>query len=219
MTKPLSTRLYEDTDLSYLGPTIEPFIIGLASTIAAGRTTAVSHLVYMRGFMRFSLADVLRSEAMTRGIAAHRDELQRLGTDLRQLHGPAYLAEKLRTDLKWLSSKSPLVIVDGFRNEAEVWEFRKQKRFKLLAIDAPEEVRWERVRRRRRQGDPETYEDFQYRDQVDRGLSGDPHGQQLERLLAIADRVIMNNGTKEAFLAQVDKVVADLLHPSLSIDG
>jgi len=219
MTKPVSTRLYEDRDLSYLGPTVEPIIIGFATTIAAGRTTAVGHLLDMHGFTFLSLADVLKSEAIARGIPTRREELQRLGTELRQLHGPAYLAEKFRTDPKWLSSKSALVIVDSFKNEAEVKEFRKQKRFTLLGIDAPEELRWERVRSRRRQGDPETYADFQYQDRVDRGLSGDAHGQQLERLLAIADRVIMNHGTVEAFLAQVDKAVADLLHPSLTIDG
>ena len=34
-------------------------------------------------------------------------------------------------------NKNSLVVVDSFKNAAEVEEFRKQKRFTLLCIDAP----------------------------------------------------------------------------------
>jgi dCTP deaminase len=213
MTRPLPTKLEEDADLEYIGPTVEPIIIGIASTIAAGRTTAVGHLIERYGFSWFSLADVLKAEANRRGIPTHRTELQKLGSELREMYGDAYLAVRLRTGRKWLANKGTMVVVDSFKNVAEVEEFRKQRRFKLLGIDAPTEERWERVKKRRRQGDPKTLEGFQLQNATDKGPEGSLHGQQLEQLLEKADKVIINDGTIEQFLGEVDRFVGDLLHP------
>jgi len=215
---PVPTRLYEDRDLEYLGPTVEPIIIGIASTIAAGRTTAVGHLVERYGFGWFSLASVLKTEAIKLGIPTLRTRLQELGSHLRDEHGDAYLAVKLRTSRKWLGSTSTMVVVDSFKNVAEVEEFRKQKRFKLLGIDAPTELRWERVGQRRRQGDPITRENFLQQDTTDKGLDGSFHGQQLANLLLTADDVIVNDGTIPEFLEEIDRFVMNMLHPSTAQD-
>lgn len=219
MTKPVPTRLHEDKDLRYLGPTVEPIIIGIASSIAAGRTTAVGHLLDRHGFTLFSLGDMLKDEAVARGLPIGRSALQELGTELREIHGNAYLAARLRTSSRWLSSRATLVIVDSLKHEDEVEEFRKQRRFTLLGITAPQEKRWERLRNRRRQGDPESPEAFQQQDAIDRGLESTPHGQEVDRLLEIADSenedcLIDNSGTVTEFLSELDRFVMRLLYPS-----
>lgn len=214
VTKPVPTRLHEDEDLRHLGPTVEPIIIGLASTIAAGRTTAVGHLLNSHGFMFFSLVDMLKTEALARGLPTGRAELQVLGSTLRETHGDSCLAERLRSSRRWLSSRSALVVVDSFKHAAEVREFRKQRRFTLLGVTASEQLRWKRLMERRRQGDPVTFEAFQQLDAVDRGLKGIPHGQQTDRLLEIADLVIENNGTLSEFFSELDRFATELLHPS-----
>jgi dCTP deaminase len=218
MTRPGPTKLYEDRDLEYVGPTVEPITIGIVSTIAAGRTTAVGHLVERYGFGWFSLANILKSEADRLGIPTLRTRLQDLGRDLRKSGGGAILATRLRAGRKWLASTSSMVVVDSFKHVAEAEEFRKQKRFKLLGIDAPTELRWERVERRRRQGDPMTREEFLRQDAIDKGADGDPHGQQVASLLKMADEVIYNDGTTQEFLDRVDRFVVNLLYPSATPD-
>ena len=212
ITGPVPPKLHEDPDLEYLGPSVEPIIVGIASTIAAGRSTAVGHLLERHGFAWFSLATVLKAEAMRRGIPTLRDHLQQLGSELREVHGDAYLASKLRTERQWLASTSAMVVIDSFKNVAEAEEFEKQKRFKLLGIDAPQELRWKRVQERRRQGDATTHEDFLQQDATDRGLDGARHGQQVVELLHVADEAIVNDGTIQEFLEKVDRFVMSVLH-------
>ena len=171
MTKPLHTELYKDKDLDYLGPTVEPTIVGVVSTIAAGRTTAINHLMETQGFVWFSLAQILKEEAIKIGIPTIRESLQDFGNNLRETRGDAYLATKLRNSATWLMNKSILVVVDSFKNKAEVEEFRKQRRFTLIGIDAPLQQRWDRVVTRRRQGDPTNIEEFKKQDALDRGIS------------------------------------------------
>jgi dephospho-CoA kinase len=174
----------------------------------------VGHLIERYGFGWFSLANVLKSEAIKLGIPTHRTKLQEFGRHLREEYSGAHLAVKLRTSRKWLGSVGPMVVVDSFKNVAEVEEFRKQKHFKLLGVDAPADVRWERVKQRHRQGDPLTREDFLRQDTTDKGLDGTPHGQQLARLLEVADEVIDNDGTMQEFLEKVDRFIMNVLHPS-----
>jgi len=213
ITHPIPTRLHEDEELQYLGPTVEPIIIGIASTIAAGRSTAIQ-LLSSRGFAHFSLADVLKDEAIARGLSPGRAGLQALGSELRATRGDGYLAARLRTSPKWLSSTSTLVVVDSFKHEAEVKEFRKQRRFTLLGITAPEQERWSRVSQRCRPGEPDTLEAFRRQDAIDRGLVGALHGQQTDRLLEIADHVINNDGSIPDFLAKLDQFIKDVIYPS-----
>jgi len=214
MTRPLPTELYKDNDLEFLGPITEPLIIGIVSTIAAGRTTAISHLTERYGFGWFSLGDVLKSEAIKQGIPTLRSSLQDFGNRMREVHGDAYLAVKLRISKKWQMNQNSLVIVDSFKSVAEVKEFQKQKRFTLIGIDAPQLERWERVKLRRRQGDPTEYEDFEEQDKTDRGLNGlVSHSQQTDILIKNANHIIMNDGKFNDFTAKLDEIISKIIYP------
>jgi len=213
MTSPLPVELYKDADLEYLGPISEPLIIGIVSTIAAGRTTAISHLTERYGFAWFSLADILKSEAIKQGVSTLRPSLQDFGNSMREVYGDSYLAMKLRTSKKWQMNKNGLVLVDSFKNVGEAIEFRKQRRFTLISIDAPQNLRWERVESRRRQGDPVLHKEFIEQDAVDRGAGNESiHAQETERLMKSADYNIINDGTITDFVRKLDEVVAKILY-------
>jgi len=215
MTRPLPVELYKDSDLEYLGPISEPLIIGIVSTIAAGRTTAISHLTERYGFGWFSLGDVLKSEAIKQGVPTLRSSLQDFGNRMREVHGDSYLAMKMRTSKKWQMSKNSLVIVDSFKNMAEVNEFRKQRRFTIIGIDAPQSIRWERVNNRRRQGDPITYDGFKEQDAMDRGIGSVMlHGQETEKIIANADYKIINDEKVADFTSKLDEIISKLVYSS-----
>ncbi len=215
MTKPLPVELHKDADLEYLGPVSEPLIIGITSTIAAGRTTAITHLTERHGFAWFSLADTLKSEAIKRGVPTLRSNLQNFGNNMRELHGDAFLAVRLRASKKWQMNKNSFVIVDGFKNMAEVDEFRKQKRFTLIGIDAPDLERWRRIEARHRQGDPTSFEGFSEQDTMDRGLNTlTSHTQQVGRLINNANYTIHNNGTVDEFISNLDDIISKIIYSS-----
>jgi dCTP deaminase len=213
ITTPIPTELHKDPELEFLGPTREPLIIGIASTIAAGRTTAINHLMERYGFAWFSLGDLLKYEAIKQGIPTLRSSLQDFGKKIREVHGDNYLASKLRTSTKWQMNKNTLVIVDSFKHLAEVEEFRKQKRFILLGIDAPQHMRWQRVKSRRRQGDPTRYEDFEEQDSLDRGISSTAnHTQETNRILEQADFRLINDTEVSKFVQKLDEIVSKIVY-------
>lgn len=212
---PAPSKLSMDPDLKFIGPLNDPFIIGLVSTLGAGRTTAVKYFQERHGFEVFSLAEVIKNEANKQGLPTTRDQLQVLGTRLRVNNHSGYLAQALIQSRRWLTNKNPYVLADGFKHPEEVEEFRKkQRKFTLLAIDAPLEIRWKRVRNLRRTGDPTTYEQFKELDAVDRGISTNSteNGQQVEKVLQMANHIINNEKSQDEFFANLETLLQKVLY-------
>ena len=88
------------------------------------------------GYAYLSLSDILREELAARGLEAARDNLIRIGNELRAAHGPDILARRTMDRVRGPS------VIDSIRNPREVEFFRKQTGFLLLAVDAPIELRY-----------------------------------------------------------------------------
>jgi dephospho-CoA kinase len=129
----------------------------------------------------------VREEATRRGLDHSRDQLIRVGVDLRTKHGPGALAESVLPRLKGRS------VVDSIRNPGEVEVLRRLRSFLLLGIDAPQALRFQRSLQRGRLGDGATLEEFARKEE--RENSTTKAGQQLLATLALADVVIDNDGT------------------------
>src|SRR5262245_48414419 len=131
-------------------------IVGLTGRNAAGKGLAAEFLK-SKGFAFYSLSDVIREEVRRRGLELTRDALIATGRELRAHHGTGYLAEQIFQRLE----PGMNYVVDSFRHGDEVAVFRKASDFHLLAVRASPEVRFERIRKRGRESDPRTLEDFQ----------------------------------------------------------
>ena len=205
---PESIRLHQDEEIRFLGPFVDPLIIGIVSNVGAGRTEVVDYLTGKYGFIFFTLTSHLKDIARQQGITPDRVHLQELGTKLRELNGNAYLAEQLRKSRRWIENKHPFVVVDSFKHYAEVEEFGKQDRFYLVGISAPVVVRRERVEDRHTHGarDPEQ---FDLIDRIDRGIIEDvsSHHQQVEKVMVRADEVIHNDGSIQELYKKLDELV------------
>ncbi len=211
-TKPVPTKWHEDFEIRYLGPTNNCFIIGIVSTIGAGRTTALTHLEENRGYYIYSLAQTLRSEARRQGIPIFRENLQSIGNQIRQTKDPGYLALQMLTNPEWLSSQTTVVIVDGFKHPEEVSEFRNRGNFILLGIDASVDLRWKRLEDRSRDGDPKSRKEFDKQDKLDRGLiTGQTYSQRTNELLEMADEVIQNDSTFDDLEKNIDEYIGSIL--------
>src|SRR5262245_11739648 len=130
-------------------------IIGLTGKNAAGKGT-VSELLRQKSFYYYSLSDVIRDNLREIGRPLTRENLFQMGNELRARHGSQVLAEII---IKRLEPDKNYV-VDSFRHPAEVEAFRKRPHFTFVVVEAPAAVRFERLRARRRAGDPTTLEEF-----------------------------------------------------------
>ena len=166
-------------------------IIGLTGRNASGKGAAAEFLKSI-GFVYTSLADELRRVLQEEGIPVTRDNLIREGRRFRERWGPAFLAHRV---FKRLDPEKNY-IVDSIRHPEEVRVFRLRDDFYLLHIQAPAEIRFERIRRRGREGDPQTWEDF-LQVETRETSDADPNAQRIDRCEKLADATLVNDDSLE----------------------
>jgi len=165
-------------------------IIGLTGKNCSGKDS-VADILEAKGFERHSLSDAIRDEIRRRGKEITRDELIRVGNELRTKEGPGTLAKRI---LQLLKTKNAVIV--SIRNPGEIAELRKHQDFTLIGVDAPVDIRFRRNVERNREKAPTTL--TQFTADEERENRADPNNQQLDACLALADIRIMNDGTKAA---------------------
>jgi len=168
--------------------------VGLTGLNAAGKGEA-ARILGEYGYAYFSLSDIVREEAARRGIEQTRENLIRVGNDLRRRHGPGVLAEMIRERL------APYSVIDSIRNPEEVRVLRRLDGFLLVAVHADPETRFRRMMARGRLGDVRDFDEFLRLEE--REKSGSAYEQQLHVCIGMADASVDNNGTVEELEAQV----------------
>jgi dCMP deaminase len=182
-------------------------ILGIAGPYASGKGEAVAFLG-ARSFAVHSLSDVIRDELAKRGLAETRERMIETGNALRAAEGPGALAKRLLPRL----SPDRNAVVDSIRHPAEVEVLRAASpRFRLIWIDADENARLARLRSRGRAGDPESLEELRRLEGLELG-SDDPSTQQLRAVRALADDVIVNDGSLEELHAQLARLLRSNLY-------
>lgn len=181
-------------------------LIGLAGPNACGKGEVARYLA-QRGFAPHSLSDVVREEARARGLTTEREDLIRVGQDLRRAEGPGVLAERLLPRLE------PRAVVDSVRAPAEVEVLRAGRPdFRLIAIDAPVEERWRRAIARGRAGDAPDLESFKAHEALEN--QDDAASQQILKAMEFADERIVNDGTIDALHRKIEALLEQWGEPS-----
>ncbi len=178
-------------------------IIGLTGANASGKGKAASYLK-SKGFEYYSLSDILREEAIARKIELSRENLIKLGNEMRRKNGPSVLADLVTKKIKDQNN----CVIDSIRNPFEIKALRKLNEFILLGIDAPVKMRFKRAVARNRPGDPETLEEFVEKERKENTASST--NQQLENCLRLADILIINDSSLEDFYKKIDEKIAEI---------
>ncbi len=176
-------------------------IIGITGTFASGKDTVAEYLE-KKGFEHFSLSDEIRKIAADRGIETTRDNLRELGNSLRDEFGPDYLPKRVLQQ-----AKTDKILISSIRQPAEALYLKKNKGFVLLGIDAPIELRFERLRLRARPGDPQTLEELKDKEAKEMESKG-PNAQKIHECMNMADYKIINDGNFEKLYKEVDDVIS-----------
>jgi dCMP deaminase len=179
-------------------------IIGITGHYCSGKDTMAEHLAQM-GFSHISLSDFIREECTKRGIEITRDNLIKMGNEMREKNGHGILGERA---FEKLSAQGGDFVVTSIRHPAEVKALKKHGHFFLVEGRAPVKVRFERMQKRNRENDPKTLKEMLEKERIESQESGP--GQQMTNVIKMAEIVVNNDSTKEAQKKKLERLVADL---------
>lgn len=189
-------------------PNPDCIAIGLTGAFGSGCSTAASQLEHHRDFVKVRLSTPVR-ERFGEHDSPSRQELQRLGDEIRESEGADALA---RLALETVDEAAALLVIDGVRNVAEVAHFKNVfgHRFTLIGIVATPEARWSRIRNEQYLDPGMSEGDFHNDDRRDRNEETE-YGQQVELCMDSSDILIDNTEgvTLNEFLQKVESY-ADL---------
>ena len=176
-------------------------VIGTVGLPGSGKGEA-AEVARERGVPVVTMGDVIREECRDRGLDPATDH-GTVAKALREENGPAAIAERSLPLIREELEDSDAVLVDGIRSDVEVDAFEEAfgEDFVLVSIEAPFEVRAERVEERGRdKGEEEGGESLEARDERELGFG---MGEAMER----ADVRIDNTGSLESFRRTVETIV------------
>ena len=181
-------------------------IVGLAGTHASGKDTIAQYLVEKHGFFHVSTGDVFREEAMKKYGSIERPILYKTANEIRAQKGFGAVSELALERYEKVKDKYPNgLVVSGFRAVAEA-QVIKDAGGEIIFIDAPEDIRFERMRARARaeEGDL-TREEFDTRQTAENG--GVDKAFNILAIKEIADYTIINDQDEKTFITKFMQVL------------
>ncbi|AFC99551.1 Uncharacterized protein conserved in archaea [Methanocella conradii HZ254] len=176
-------------------------VIAFVGMPGAGKTEA-SNVARELGMPVVVMGDVLREEVSKRGLAPTDENIGGVAGQLRKEEGMDAIAKRCIPRIKAYEGRSNVVVVDGIRGIAEVEAFKGVfgDDFVLVKIDAPFEVRLERLSRRGRSDDAGGADWLRQRDE--RELSWG-----MGKAMEAADKSVTNLEPIERFKKEVRSIL------------
>jgi dephospho-CoA kinase len=182
----------------------DQLIVGITGTNGAGKGTIVDFLINKKGFKHFSAGDFITEEIIKRRLPVNRETMILVANDLRTNFGSGYIAEQL---LERAVSQGENAVIESIRTMGEVETLRKScSKFILLAVDADQKVRYERIKMRKSAKDNVSFEEFVSIEEKEME-SSDFNKQNLVACSKAADYRIQNDGKMEELVQKVEEML------------
>jgi dephospho-CoA kinase len=177
-------------------------IIGTVGLPGSGKGEAAA-VAEDAGVPVVSMGDVVREECRRRGLdpADHHGEIAQT---LREEDGLDAIAQRTLPPVREHLNDHETVLIDGIRSAVEVDRFREAfgEDFVLVSVEAPFDLREERVLDRGRDNVDEDGEPLEARDERELGFG-------MGEAMDDADVTIENTGTLEAFQKRVRELLSE----------
>lgn len=189
-------------------------LIGISGTDGSGKDSLGEFLQKEYGWYFISVTDLLRTEAINRGMPLSRSTLRQISSEWRTEHGLGVLIDKALDDFKKQECARHLagLAVSSLRNPGEVDRIHELGGL-VVWVDAPIQVRYNRaIARNKSTEDHVTFEEFQAEEQAQMTYSGGKTTLNLSGVKAKADIFINNDSDNlENFKESIQKALADYL--------
>lgn len=183
-----------------------PLVIAFTGLPGSGKSEAV-RVARERDVPVIRMGDFILEEVQRRGHPPDEEHIGPVATGMRNEHGADVWARRTleRLPAATADGRAPLVVIDGVRSLAEIERFRSElgAAFVLVAIDAADELRHERLRGRGRSDDPQDLAVIAARDAREKGWG-------IEDAVRRADHRIENDADLERLRARIGALLERL---------
>ncbi len=175
-------------------------IIGITGTLGAGKGTVVKYLVETKGFHHLSARALFQELMEQAGLPIDRDSMAVFANGLRAKHGADFVFREL---FKKAQEQGGNVIIESLRTLGEVKALREHDSALLLAVDADQKLRYDRIHGRGSALDHVTFSKFVEQEETE--MHGtEPHQQNIAAVMKLADHTIYNDNDTEALFKEVE---------------
>lgn len=189
-------------------------VIGVAGRNGSGKDELLKYLRQRCDLVLLSSGNVARQIAEEKGVAATRENLHRISQEYIERHGQQYFMRRLIDQIR---EEWNAVGITGIRSPADVGVLRGQfgDDFLLVRVEVGDpRLRFERVRERGKERDPQSYQEFLRQDEEEAELFD------LDETLQQADLTIRNDASLQAFHRRIrESIVESPLGDALHCDG
>ena len=176
-------------------------IIGITGTDGAGKGEVVAFLVEHFGFAHFSSRELIVAEIEKRGLENTRPNMREVANAMREEKGAGVIVEVALEKIK--AGRVEKAIIESIRNLQEVETLKKAGGI-LLAVDASQKVRYDRVVNRGGSTDNVSFTEFVAQEEKEMN-DENPNGLQKAKVIALADYTIKNDSTLAELHAKIKK--------------
>ena len=172
--------------------------VGVTGTNASGKGEVVK-ILRRRGFVHYGFGELIRNALRDAGKEPTVENSRLFTNELRAQHGADYFAKLLLRKCEHDAPKH--AVFESIRTLGELQTLKTLPRFLLIAVDAPRELRFERLLARGRHDGLDTFEAFS--EAEDKQLEGKAHEQHILDVMDQADIKVVNIGNLEELEAQI----------------
>ncbi len=177
-------------------------VIGVVGDIGSGKDEVLKYLRSKYGIPYIATGDIVRQEAEREDMEATRENLQAISQRCFEQYGKGCFVRMAAEDI--VSRGWNVSGISGIRSPDDVEIMRQAfgSNFVLVRVDVAEpETRFERMRLRKEERDPQTFEQFLSQDKKEREVF------RLDKTGSLADFAVNNDGTLQDLHRQVDELV------------
>ncbi len=176
-------------------------VIGIVGKIGSGKDTAAQYLTKKYKFKSINMGDLVREEAKKKKLVPTRKNLTKISKKFTDKFGKDYWAKRAIKKIKLL--KGSKFVITGIRRLEDYKRISNTfKNFEFYLIDVKPKLRFKRMQKRARPGDPKTYLQFLKQEYNEFQLYGN-----FNKTLKHINGKIDNNKTRTALYRNVDKII------------
>jgi len=172
--------------------------LGILGPAGSGKGIAAKYLAKKYGYTIISMGNIVRDLARKEHLSPKRENLEKLQAKYSKKYGKDFVIGKALEKAK--NSKKP-VILDGIRKPIQAEKAKKELKAKLILINAKPEIRFERMKIRRRKDFPKTLKEFSKIEEKENKVFN------LKKTFSMVDFKADNSNGKAYLFKQLDAIM------------